>query len=530
MFFDAPTLDTLVSYNIGAAFPAVFLALSTMVLLLVDVFSPDERRHWTPILALSLLSATFIMTLFAFNPENSTTFADMFRADAFTGSLNLVILGAAFMSILLSTDYLQRAHTNYGEYYTLLLLSASGAMFMVGANDLIVIFIALELLSIPLYILAAFRATDASHISKRSALVGVGEMDATILRSEESGMKYFILGAFSSAFLVYGSALIYGATGTTNLPEIFASVQTVVNGDVTTSFLLLGGTALAFVGLGFKVAAVPFHMWTPDVYEGAPTPVTAFMSVAAKVGGFAALIRLMSIGLSEFAISGGDPAAWQLAIQLVAAATLILGNVVALAQTNLKRLLAYSSIAHAGYILLAVAAVGSAGLEGVGDINTTSAQAVAVYLIAYMFTNMGAFAVMMMLEREDGSGIDLEDFVGLAQKYPAIAAAMVVFMLSLIGIPLTGGFIGKWLVFGAAVQAGLIPVAVIGVLTSVISAFYYMRVVVNMYLREREDGDEIEAVGARPVQWVIYASVIGVLATGIAVPIVTSLVNLISFA
>ncbi|MCA9882674.1 MAG: NADH-quinone oxidoreductase subunit N, partial [Anaerolineae bacterium] len=275
-----------------------------------------------------------------------------------------------------------------------------------------------------------------------------------------------------------------------------------------------------------KVAAVPFHMWTPDVYEGSPTPITAYMSVAAKVGGFAALFRLMIVGLSGFSLNEGvDPAAWQSAIQVIAALTLILGNFVALSQTNIKRMLAYSSIAHAGYILMAVAAVGSAGLTP--NIVNTAAQAGLVYLLAYAFTNLGAFAVVLALENKDGTGTELSDFNGLYNSRPMLALAMAVFMFSLTGIPLTAGFMGKWLVFSAAVQAGLIPLAIIGVLTSVISAFYYVRVIVNMFLLTDDAGSPATGETAG-VRYAVYASMAGVLIVGIAVPFVTNLVSMVS--
>jgi len=515
--FESPTLQTLTDYNIWIALPAIALAFGTMFLLVIDVFLPANRKHWTPILALVGIGISFLINLFTYNPEQTSTFGGMFVADAFTGFLNIVVLITAFISVLLSTDYLRRTETNHGEYYILLLLSATGAMFMVGANDLIVIFIGLELLSIPLYILSAFRVTDTS------------DRDATfVLKSEESGMKYFILGAFSSAFLVYGSALLFGATGTTNLREIFAAVGPILESSAENSgaLLLMIGAALSLVGLGFKIAAVPFHMWTPDVYEGAPTPITAYMSVAAKVGGFAALFRLMIVGLSGLTLDAGvDPTAWQGTIQVIAAVTLILGNFVALSQTNIKRMLAYSSIAHAGYILMAVAAVGSAGL--VPDIANTAAQAGLVYLLAYAFTNLGAFAVILALENNDGTGTELSDFNGLYNSRPMLALAMALFMFSLTGIPLTAGFMGKWLVFSAAVQAGLIPLTIIGVLTSVVSAFYYVRVIVNMFLLTEDEGSP--AVGeTAPVRYAVYASMAGVLIVGIAVPLVTNLVNMVS--
>ena len=521
--FEAPTLQTLADFNLNIALPAIWLASSVLLLLLADLFLPEERKHWTPILALSFISISFIMTLLNFNPEETSAFGGMFIADGFTGFLNIVALGTAFIAILLSTDYLKQANIHHGEYYTLLLLSTAGVMFMVSANSLLVIFIALEVLSIPLYILAAFRATDTDHISKSSALSARGDVDPQILKSEESGMKYFILGAFSSAFLVYGMALIYGATGTFMLDEVATAINDIVAGNNTATFLLLAGTGLTVVGLGFKVAAVPFHMWTPDVYEGAPTPVTAFMSVAAKVGGFGALFRLMITGLAGFTVGNTDVAAWVMTIQVIAAATLILGNFAALAQNNVKRMLAYSSIAHAGYILMAVASVGVGG-EGIAS---AAGQSMAVYMLAYMFTNLGAFAVVQALENADGSGTDISNFDGLFNSKPIIAVAMAIFMLSLVGIPLTGGFVGKWLVFGTAVQSNLIALAIIGVLTSVVSAFYYMRAVVGMFLR---DGDGSDAPGATtPVTLAIYASMAGVLITGIILPVVSSLASAITF-
>jgi NADH-quinone oxidoreductase subunit N len=362
--------------------------------------------------------------------------------------------------------------------------------------------------------LAAFRSTDGTP------------NDEVSTKSEESGIKYFILGAFASAFFVYGAALIYGATGSADLHKIFASIQLMVISTETTSaqVLLLLGAALIVVGLGFKVAAVPFHMWTPDVYEGSPTPVTGFMSVAAKIGGFAALLRILVVGLSAFTLKTGEPAAWQNAIQVIAALTLILGNAVALSQSNVKRMLAYSSIAHAGYILMALAAVGSSSM--VTGLGNAAAQSVLVYLLAYMFTNLGAFAVVMTLEKEDGTGMSLDDFNGLYNTRPGMAVAMAVFMFSLTGIPLTAGFMGKWLVFNATIQAGLVPLAVIGVLTSVISAFYYMRVIRNMFQNQQPDGLELPPV-ASSVNWAVYASMVGVILLGIFPVLITNLIGMV---
>jgi NADH-quinone oxidoreductase subunit N len=489
-------------FNLTAALPAISLALGTCVLLLVDLFIPKNRKSITAWLAVVGLAISFILNLPVY-ADGGDSFAGMFVADSFTGFFNILILLTAFLSILLSVDYLKRANIERGEFYSLLLLSASGMMFMAGANDLVVVFIALELLSIPLYVLAAFRSPET--------------------KSEESGMKYFILGAFASAFFVYGAALIYGATGTTNLPAIFDSVQGILAGDSSASFLLLVGAGLVFVGLGFKVAVVPFHMWTPDVYEGAPTPVTAFMSVGAKAGGFAAMLRIMALALPAFVLNSVDIAAvWQTAVWLVAAATLILGNIVAISQTNVKRMLAYSSIAHAGYVLMAVAAAGTQGFAG------AAIQAALVYLLAYAFTNLGAFGVALAIEKDDGSGTAIDDFVGLSKSRPMLAIMMAIFMLSLTGIPLTAGFIGKWFVFKVTLDAGLVPLAVIGVLTSVVSAFYYVRIIVNMYLREGE-GDP--AAGAtRYVEWAVYAAFAGTLLLGIFPALVTNLTDMVALA
>ena len=459
-----------------------------------------KRKEVTAWLAIAGLVVAFVITLLTYN-NNQEAFLGMFIADPFSAFANVVILLTAAISILLSIDYIKRAGIERGEYYILLLFTTVGGMFMATANDLIAVFVALELLSIPLYVLAAFRAPE--------------------LKSEESGLKYFILGAFSSAFFVYGAALIYGATGTTNLPQIFNAIGLALSGQGQATLLLLLGSGLILVGLGFKVAIVPFHMWTPDVYEGAPTPITAFMSVAAKVGGFAALLRIMIVALPALTVGTQTVASWQNVVEIIAAATLILGNFVAISQTNIKRMLAYSSIAHAGYILMAVAAVGTPGIQD------QAARAALIYLLAYMFTNLGAFAVVIAVEKSDGSGVSLDDFKGLSKSRPALAAMMAFFMLSLTGIPLTGGFIGKWFVFWATLNAGLTVLAVIGVLTSVVSAFYYIRVVVNMYLA---DGEGDPAAGATQyVNWAAYIAFAGTLILGIAPPLITALSDRVSF-
>lgn len=491
--FEAPSIAEL---NLEVTLPAFFLVVFTTALLIVDLFISKERKIVTAQLTVGALVIAFILTLFTFD-SNETALFDMFVADRFTGFLNLTILTTAFISVLISVDYLKRFNIESGEFYSLLLFSTTGMMLMGSANDLVVVFIALELLSIPLYVMAAMR-----HDPK----------------SEESGMKYFIMGAFASAIFVYGAALVYGATGTTNLPEIFAAVEGIVAEDSTSLLYLLVGAGMLIVALGFKVAVVPFHMWTPDVYEGAPTPVTAFMSVGAKAGGFAALLRIVVVGLPALMLEPGDTAAaWQNTVWLISAATMILGNVVAISQSNVKRMLAYSSIAHAGYIMMAIAAIGTVG------VSESAVQGALIYLMAYAFTNLGAFAVALAIEKPDGSGTNLEDFVGLAKSRPLLALMMAFFMLSLTGVPTTAGFVGKFFIFGAAMEADLAVLAVIGVLTSVVSAFYYVRVIVNMYLREGE-GDP--AVGATNyVTAAVFVAFSGTLILGIFPMLMTNLIE-----
>jgi NADH-quinone oxidoreductase subunit N len=501
-------VPSLSEFNLQYALPALSLTVWACILLLVDLWIPKERKETTAWLAAGGVVFAFVANAFTFNIDGEAMLG-MFRADQFTAFANMVILATTFIGILMSVDYLKRTGIERGEYYSLLLFTTVGTMWMAAANDLIAVFVALELLSIPLYVLAAFRAPE--------------------LKSEESGLKYFILGAFSSAFFVYGAALTYGATGTTNIPAILQTVSATLFGGAAEAgaaqLLLLLGSGLMLVGLGFKVAAVPFHMWTPDVYEGAPTPVTAIMSVGAKVGGFAALLRIFGTGLATLApAAAASSTDWQTIMWLIAAATMVLGNLIAISQSNIKRMLAYSSIAHAGYIMMAVAATGTTSV-GTGLPNS-AAQAALFYLLAYMFTNLGAFAVAVAVEKNDGSGTNMEDFVGLSKSRPLLALMMAVFMLSLTGIPGTAGFIAKIFIFQSTLEAGLIPLAIVGVLTSIISGFYYLRVVVNMYLR---DGEGDKAEGATPyLNWAVYASFAGTMLLGIVPFLATDLTQRVS--
>jgi NADH-quinone oxidoreductase subunit N len=490
-------------FNLGGAAPALLLAIGACVLLVADLFF--KRREQTAWSAIVLLGIAFVLSLGGIG-QTQTAFGGMYIADSFTALINITAIVTAFLSIIGAFDYMNRTNMQRGEFYPLLLMTTAGAMFMGASGDLLVVFVALELLSIPLYIMAGMRRNDA--------------------RSEESAMKYFLLGSFATGFLVYGIALMYGATGTTNLGAILEAVS---QAELSSAIMLLLGAGLVLVGLGFKVAAVPFHIWTPDVYQGAPTPVTAYMSVAAKVGGFAALLRVLAIAMPIFTLNGVQVipnetvlgnAVWQDTVSVMAALTMILGNFVAITQKDIKRLLAYSSIAHAGYILMAVAAVGTfqVAFDAAGNptyslsIGQEAIQGAIIYLLAYAFTNIGAFAVVIAMERNDGTGTAISDLAGLGRMRPPLAIAMTIYMLSLTGIPLTGGFVGKFFVFQSALNANLGALALIGVLTSVVSAYYYLRVIVTIWL---EAGEADVADYKFPLSSTIALTAVGTVLLGI---------------
>ena len=436
-------------------FPLILLTVWAILLLLVDLLIPKGRKGITAFLAALGLAVSLGYSITQIGLE-STGFNRMVTLDGFSTFANSILLISGLFGIALAYSYIKRMGLENGEYYILLLFSIAGMMLMVHAADLIVVFLALEMLSIPLYVLTAF--------SRRN------------LQSEEAGVKYFLLGAFATGFVVYGTALVFGATGKTNLVDIFTAAS-----SGTPSLLLTIGAALFLVGFGFKVAAVPFHMWTPDVYQGAPTSVTAFMSSGAKIAGFAALLRVFS---TAFPSLSGDITniLWALA-----ALTMIVGNLTAISQTNIKRMLAYSSIAHAGYILMAFVPYGNK------DVMPISIAAGLFYLLSYAVTNFGSWSVVIALEKAEGKGLEITDYAGLAKKYPALAAAMTIFMLSFIGFPPTLGMVGKFYLFRAAIAGGYTGLAIIGVVTSLVSAYYYLRVVVNMYMREGDPSVESES-------------------------------------
>jgi NADH-quinone oxidoreductase subunit N len=437
------------SANLIRILPLSIVILWACLLLLVDLFIPKGSKAWTAVLAaIGMLVAAGVSI--AQSGVETEAFGGMLSVDGFSTFLTILVLGSGLVAVMLSYDYLSRLGIQRGEYYVLLMFSISGMMLMSMAADLIVIFLALELLSIPLYVLAGFARPKPD--------------------SEEAAIKYFLLGAFASGFLLYGVAIIFGATGYTGLAGVLGAVE---SGTVDLTLLAIGA-ALVLVGLSFKVAAVPFHMWTPDVYQGAPSSVTAFMAVGAKVGGFAALMRIFATSLDVLAVD------FTAVLWGIAALTMILGNFVAIAQKNIKRMLAYSSIAQAGYILMALVPYGQE--KTLGD----AVAAALLYLIAYAMMNFAAWAVVIALEKAEGSGLELSDYAGLGRKYPVLAAIMTVSMLSFTGIPPTLGFVGKFYLFRSVIEGGFVWLAIIGVLTSLVSAYYYLRVVIYMYMQDGE--------------------------------------------
>ena len=433
--------------DIYSILPAAILIVWALILLLADLWLSKHTPIATPILAvLGLIASVAASMLYTSNVASG--FGGFILVDGFSRFLVPLFAVTGIFAIGLAYDYLKRMGIQRGEYYTLLLFSISGMMLMASAGDLVIIFLSLELLSIPLYILSGF-ASPKAH-------------------SEESALKYFLLGTFASAFFLFGSAMLFGATATTSLNGIVESVTT---GSANNTFLLIG-SGLLLAGFAFKVAVVPFHSWTPDVYHGAPAPVSAFMSVGAKAAGFAALIRVFAMIFPSLAAEY-TPIFWGLA-----ALTMVVGNVVAVAQSNLKRMLAYSSIAHAGYILMAFVPFGDAAIRA------NSIASALFYLMVYALGSLGAWAVVIGMEKEDNQGTEINDLAGLGKRSPLTAAAMTVFMLSFTGIPLTLGFWGKFYLFRTSIEGGFISLAVIGLLTSLVSAFYYLRVVVKMYFQE----------------------------------------------
>jgi len=411
--------------------------------------------------------------------------------DNFSVVFRYIFLLALLLAVIMSVNYLKREEMGQGEYFSLMFISTLGMMVMASAADLITLFVGLETLSIPLYALCGYQRNK--------------------IRSNESSMKYLIMGAFASSFLLYGMAFLYGATGSLRFSAMAESLAS--GGDLLPGAHLFVtiGVVLMLIGFAFKISAVPFHMWTPDVYQGAPTPVTAFMSVAVKAAAFAGLLRVFFIFIPfESLMSAVAEGGWWLAVL-----TMFVGNIVALNQKNIKRMLAYSSIAHAGYLLVGVLAV--MNLNGNPDASQMAVGGIVFYLIAYTLMNIGAFAVVILVSRKGDEFETMDDFAGLAKRHPALAAAMTLFMLSLAGFPPTAGFFGKFYLFSAAVQAGLIPLVIIAVFNSLISVVYYLGPVMNMYFKPaREDEDERPAISIdMGSEFVLYFTSIAVLFIGL---------------
>jgi NADH-quinone oxidoreductase subunit N len=421
----------------------ILCAMGTFVMVLEAIIPEGRPRQGLGYLALaSMIAAAFFAITAQASP--GTAFHSMLVTDGFSTFFRILVIGVGALTVIASYQYLNREGANSGEYYALVLFSVAGQCIMVTANDLIMIFIGLEISSIASYVLAGFLRDDQ--------------------RNNESALKYFLLGSFATAFLLYGVALIYGATGTTNL----IAIRDAISNGYSTMIVLAGiSAALMFVGLAFKVSGAPFQMWAPDVYQGAPVPVSAFLSAGPKAAAFAVFLRIF---MTAFLPIAGR---WEPLIWISALLSMTIGNFAALTQTNVKRMLAYSSIAHAGYVLVAIAA-GS-------EIGTAAAM---FYLASYALMNVGSFAVIAHVCGRGEKHVAIEDLAGLGAKEPFTAAALTIFLLSLIGVPLTGGFFGKFYVFKAAIEARLFWLAILGLLNSAVAAYYYLRILVVMYMQE----------------------------------------------
>lgn len=431
--------------HIIALWPEILITLAACALLVADIVTPRQKKHllgWGT-LAVSVITMLGLMIGY---PQAGSIFNGMFLADTYAAFFKILFLIVTALTVLISLRYLDDERSHHGEYYALLLFATLGMMFMASGGDLISIYLGLELMSLSTYVLVGFIRRDAT--------------------STEGAVKYFLMGAFTSGILLYGLALLYGVTGTTSLTGIAQSLA----GISLENPALILAIILVVVGFGFKIAAVPFHMWAPDAYEGAPTSITAFMSSAVKAAAFAGLARVFVIALF--------PAAqhWEILWWVLAALTMILGNVVAIAQTSLKRMLAYSSISHAGYALIGIVAASQAREVGIAGM--------LFYLFVYTFTTMGTFAMILLLSHRGFHSDKISDFAGLVYTHPVPAFAYIVLFLSLAGIPPMAGFVGKLVIFRAAIESGYIFLAVIGVLTSAIAAYYYFMVIKTMFMDE----------------------------------------------
>ena len=465
-----------------AILPELLVMAGGCLVLVLDPLTPQDRKDWLAYFSLGTLGAAFVVSYWfmgAFTGLPRPAFSGLYVLDAYGTFWKLLLIVVSGLVILMAKAHLKLEEIDLPEFYAFILLSLSGMMVMVSGADLLVIYLGLELMSLCLYVMAGFKRYE--------------------FRPLEAAAKYFILGSFSSGILLYGISLLFGRTGSTTL----AGIRDGIAGLPASDPILLLAMGLLVVGFGFKVAAVPFHMWTPNVYEGSPTSVTAYMAVASKAASFAAFLRVFLEAL------GGMKESWRMLLVAVCVATMILGNVVAIVQTNIKRMLAYSSIAHAGYALI--------GLVVADAFGTAS---VMLYLAIYAFMNLGAFTVVTMLRRGGVEGDEIDDFTGLARRNKWAALVMLLFMFSLAGIPPTGGFIAKFYVFMAAVGAGMTWLAVLAVVFAAVSAYFYLRVVMVMYMQEPGEaagtpGYDVRVVASPATIAVLLVAVIGVIVLGV---------------
>ncbi len=443
--------------------PEIIMSLVACTLLSVELFAKDKTKDWLGYLAIGASIAVF----YAIPQSQGSTFGGMFISDGYSSYFKFIFLINLILTVLISFKYLQREEAEYGEYYSLLMFATLGMMLMASSADLLLLYLGLELMALSTYILAGIKRHD--------------------IKSNEAAMKYFLLGAFSSAILLFGISLLYGLTTTTNIYEIAKHLK-----ETEVTLTLLMAMTMVICAFAFKIAAAPFHMWAPDVYQGAPTSITAFFSVGPKAAGFAIIGRVFYIAFGTLQLD------WTAILIGLAIFTMAVGNILAIVQTNIKRMLAYSSIAHAGYALLGVIAGTQEGLN-----------ALMTYLLIYAFMNIGAFAIVIILEK----GESIKDYNGLSKSHPIIAFLMLVFMFSLTGIPPTAGFIAKFNIFMAAINSGYTWVVVIAVFFSAVSAYYYMRIVMNMYMKPMEEVAKIYPTLANSIA--LFISVIMIFVIGV---------------
>ena len=459
------------SIDLIALAPVLVLSIFAMLILVLDLWGGRNKSLLVFTSLVGLLMTA--ISAFAKYPIPAYSFNDSYVVDHLSLFFICIFTISSALAILLSVEYNEREGIRAGEYYALILFCTVGMILLASSTDMIMIFLGIEIVSICLYVLAGIRRND--H------------------RSNEAALKYFLLGAFATGFLLYGMTLVYGSTGSTNL---FKIAEFVKNPSAQSNPLLMMGLVLLVIGFGFKVASVPFHMWAPDVYQGAPTPVTAFMAVGPKAAAFAAFFRVFADAFPEMSSS------WEMLLSIIAILSMFVGNLGAIMQTNIKRMLAFSSISHAGYILMAVIAKNSLG-----------SSSLLFYMLSYAFMTFGIFGIVIILGRKGEENLEIKNYSGLAYKHPVIALSMTIFLLSLAGLPPFAGFVAKFYLFSAAIQEGLLTLVIIAVLNSAISFYYYLKVVVFMYMKESEAEFKISLT---PITlFVVFIGVVGTINLGI---------------